>query len=287
MARNSPHDVTLLVREWCRGDQAALDREPSRRDAFLKKACASDEELRKEVESLLSCQPEAKEFLESPAMELEAKALAQDQMMSPPIDLAGRTLAHYRIVEGIGAGGMGVVYRAQDTHLDRSVAIKVLPHEAVADEDRKRRFVQEAKAASALNHPNIVTIHDINQSEGLSFIVMEHIKGRTLKNLIGNSGLGWEQALEYAVQISSALAAAHAAGIIHRDLKPANIMVTDKGMVKVLDFGLAKLTERIQASESATTATTMSPVTEQGAIVGTTAYMSPEQAEAKPVDISS
>ena len=181
---------------------------------------------------------------------------------------------------------MGVVYRARDMHLDRSVALKVLPSDALADPDRKRRFVQEAKAASALNHPNIITIHDISESEGVNFIAMDHVEGQTLSRLIGNAGLSWEQASEYAVQIASALAAAHEAGIIHRDLKPTNIMVTDKGMVKVLDFGLAKLTEIVQASESVTTQT-MPTVIEQGAILGTAAHMSPEQAEGKPVDVRS
>ncbi len=206
--------------------------------------------------------------------------------MTPEDDLAGRTLAHYRLVEKIGAGGMGVVYRAEDTHLDRSVAIKVLPADAVADPERKRRFVQEARAASALNHPNIIHIYDINAAGGTDFIAMEYVRGRTLDLLIGCEGLDPWQAVKLAVQIAGALAAAHAAGIVHRDLKPANIMVTDTGLVKVLDFGLAKLMEpTLEGGASATRAAP--PLTEQGTIVGTVAYMSPEQAEGKPVDARS
>ena len=266
--------------------QEALDSEPSRREAFLKEACTGDEGLRKEVESLLACQPEAMNFMESPAMELAAKALAQDQMNVSSIELAGRTLAHYRLVEKIGAGGMGVVYKAHDTHLDRSVAIKVLPAEAVADPERKRRFVQEARSASALNHPGIVTIHDVNQSDGIDFIAMEYITGKTLNQLIRRKGVPIGEVLKYAVQIADALAAAHAAGIIHRDLKPANIMVTEKGLVKVLDFGLAKLTESAPVDRAGTTQS-LEPMTEEGTIVGTVAYMSPEQGEGKKVDARS
>jgi len=201
-----------------------------------------------------------------------------------------KTLGHYQITEQIGAGGMGVVYKARDTHLDRFVAVKVLPPEKVADLDRKRRFVQEAKAASALNHPNIVTIHDITQEGGTDFIVMEYVAGKTLDQRIGHRGLRLNDALKYAVQIADALAKAHSAGIVHRDLKPTNIMVNEDGAVKVLDFGLAKLTERVQGDQFASTATLDDegrPITEEGVIVGTVAYMSPEQAEGKRVDARS
>ena len=166
--------------------------------------------------------------------------------------MVGQTLAHYRIESKLGEGGMGVVYRATDTHLDRPVAIKVLRSEAVADPERKRRFVQEAKAASALNHPNIITIHDINQADGIDFIVMEFVKGQALEQLIGRKGLALSETLKYAVQIADALAKAHTAGLVHRDLKPANIMVSDEGLVKVVDFGLAKLAESPGADGGAT-----------------------------------
>jgi serine/threonine protein kinase len=199
--------------------------------------------------------------------------------------LVGQTLAHYRIESKLGDGGMGVVYRARDTHLDRFVALKVLPPEKTADPERRRRFVQEAKAASALNHPNIVTVHDTASAAGLDFIVMEWISGKTLGQLIGGKGLKLDAALKYATQIAEALAAAHATGIVHRDLKPGNVMVTGSGLVKVLDFGLAKLAEPdIREAESTRT---MGPQTEEGVIVGTFAYMSPEQAHGQRVDARS
>jgi len=200
--------------------------------------------------------------------------------------MIGQTLGHYRIEANLSEGGMGVVYRALDTRLGRAVVLKVLRPEFVADPDRKRRFVQEAKAASALNHPNIITIYDIDQAGGVDFIAMEYVRGKTLDQLIGRKGLRLNEALKYAVQAADALAKAHAAGIVHRDLKPANIMVTDDGLVKLLDFGLAKLTEPVEAGESGNTRTD-EPRTEAGAIWGTVPYMSPEQAEGKPVDARS
>ena len=204
--------------------------------------------------------------------------------------MIGKTLGHYQITEKLGEGGMGVVYKARDTHLDRFVAIKVLPAEKVADPERKRRFVQEAKAASALNHPNIIHIYDIDHAEGTDYIAMEYVAGKTLDQRIGRRGLRLSEALKYAVQIADALAKAHSAGIVHRDLKPTNIMVNEDGVVKVLDFGLAKLTEQVQGDETASTATIDDggrPITEEGIIVGTVAYMSPEQAEGKKVDARS
>jgi Tol biopolymer transport system component/predicted Ser/Thr protein kinase len=200
--------------------------------------------------------------------------------------MIGQTLGHYRIETKLGEGGMGVVYKARDTHLDRFVAVKILPAERVADPERKRRFVQEAKAASALNHPNIVTIYDIDQSGGVDFIAMEYVPGKTLDEAIPRTGLPLNQALKYGVQIADALSRAHAAGIIHRDLKPSNIMVDEHGLVKLLDFGLAKLTERAELDESAPTET-LKAHTEEATIVGTIAYMSPEQAEGKKVDARS
>jgi Tol biopolymer transport system component/predicted Ser/Thr protein kinase len=192
-------------------------------------------------------------------------------------------LGPYRILEKIGEGGMGVVYKARDTRLDRSVAIKVLPAAKVADPDRRRRFEQEAKSASALNHPNIITVYDINRAGGSDFIVMEFVAGKTLAELIEHGRLPLADALKYAVQIGEALGAAHASGIVHRDLKPANIMVTGQGLVKVLDFGLAKLGEPASGSDAGVTVT--APLrTEPGVIVGTAAYMSPEQAEGRSVD---
>ena len=181
---------------------------------------------------------------------------------------------------------MGVVYKARDTRLDRFVAIKVLPPQKVADPERKLRFAQEAKAASSLNHPNIITIYDIDQADGINFISMEYVAGKTLDRLIPRNGMRVSEALKCAVQIADALARAHSAGIIHRDLKPGNIMVDEHGLVKVLDFGLAKLTEVAPASADERTRS-LQPTTEEGKIVGTVAYMSPEQAEGKKVDTRS
>jgi serine/threonine-protein kinase len=197
--------------------------------------------------------------------------------------MTGKTISHYRIQEKLGGGGMGVVYKAQDTKLKRTVALKVLPPDRVADPNRKRRFIQEARAASALNHPNIITIYDIDEAEGVHFIAMEYVAGKTLDRLIARRGLPVNEALKYAVQMAAALAKAHAAGIVHRDLKPTNVMVTDEGLVKVLDFGLAKLTEAATGGEGETVAT-LEPRTEEGTIVGTVGYMSPEQAKGKTVD---
>ncbi len=205
--------------------------------------------------------------------------------MDPDKRMIGRTLDHYRIESMLGEGGMGVVYRARDTHLDRSVAIKVLPHDKVADLARKQRFVQEAKAASALNHPNIVTIYDIRSDAGVDFIVMECIEGKTLDQLIPPQGMRPVQALKQAVQIADALAKAHGAGIVHRDLKPSNVIVTDEGRVKILDFGLAKLLEPSDILSDAATHTRL--LTEEGVVMGTAAYMSPEQAEGRRVDARS
>jgi eukaryotic-like serine/threonine-protein kinase len=205
--------------------------------------------------------------------------------------MVGRTISHYEILEKLGEGGMGVVYKARDTHLDRFVAIKVLPPEKIADADRKRRFVQEAKSASALNHPNIITIYDIANDNGIDFMAMEYVAGKALNQLIARKGLPLGEALKYAVQIADALATAHAAGIIHRDLKPGNVMISGApertGFVKVLDFGLAKLTDKVEADEREFTETMRqndAPDTGEGTIVGTVSYMSPEQAEGKKVD---
>jgi len=257
---------------------AARQREMVERSFFLAEACRGDEELKREVESLLA-QDSGGKILDRPAAELLTESSAKQ--FSP-----GTCFGHYRVLERVGAGGMGEVYRARDTHLDRSVAIKVLPAEAVADPERKRRFVQEARSASALNHPNIIHIYDIDSADGIDFIAMEYIVGKSLDQLIGCNGLQIGEALKYAVQIADALAAAHAAGIVHRDLKPANIMVTEKGLVKVLDFGLAKLIETVQGDTTASTQM-MVPMTEEGTIIGTCSYMSPEQAEGKKVDTRS
>ncbi|MGP8245284.1 MAG: serine/threonine-protein kinase [Bryobacteraceae bacterium] len=214
--------------------------------------------------------------------------------------MVGKTISHYQIVEKLGAGGMGEIYKAQDTRLNRFVAIKALSRMDSGDSERRRRFVQEAQAASSLNHPNIITIYDIVSEGGDEFMVMEYVNGKTLGDLLPPGGLGVSDALNDAIQIADALQAAHAAGIVHRDLKPANIMVTGAGLVKVLDFGLAKLTFGARqalasgvASGAASTAAFGADETEsvlaaslttQGSILGTVSYMSPEQAQSKRVD---
>jgi eukaryotic-like serine/threonine-protein kinase len=196
--------------------------------------------------------------------------------------LVGRTIGHYEVIEKIGEGGMGAVYKARDIHLDRSVALKMLPGGSVANSERRRRFALEAKAASALNHPNIITIYDIDVVHGVDFIAMEYVAGRTLAQLIPPGGMDPALAVRFGAQIADALAAAHQSGIVHRDLKPSNIMVNEHGRVKVLDFGLAKLIA--PASDAGDATRTAATETQDGAILGTVSYMAPEQAEGKPVD---
>src|SRR6185503_3087674 len=200
--------------------EQALEQEPVRRNLFLESACAGDEELRKEVETLLAAHDQGGSLLSSPAV-----AAATQKPANPLQSLMGRSVSHYQILSRLGEGGMGIVYKARDQHLDRFVAIKVLPPELVADPDRKKRFVQEAKAASALNHPNIITIHDIASENGRDYIVMEFLEGKTLDQLIPRRGFKLSEVLNYGTQIADALARAHAAGIVHRDLKPGNIML--------------------------------------------------------------
>src|SRR5437867_6469473 len=196
---------------------------------------------------------------------------------------AGTKLGRYEIRSQLGEGGMGEVYLAQDTKLDRRVALKVLPAEVAANHDRMRRFMQEAKAASALNHPNIITIHEIEQIDSVNFIATEFIDGETLRQRLRKAPVKLGEMLDVAVQIASALSAAHAAGIVHRDIKPENIMARRDGVVKVLDFGLAKLTERLPPDLVDTEAPT-SFKTDPGTVVGTAVYMSPEQARGLELD---
>jgi serine/threonine protein kinase len=201
--------------------------------------------------------------------------------------MVGQTILQYQLLQKLGAGGMGEVYKAQDTRLNRVVAIKVLPAGLSADADRRRRFLQEAQAASGLNHPNIITIYDIVSDGDAQYLVMEFVPGKTLGEMVQAGGLPVLLALQYSTQMSDALSTAHAAGIIHRDLKPANVMVTPTGLVKILDFGLAKLTDAGPASQFDMQSTAAEPLTREGAIIGTASYMSPEQAEGRRVDARS
>src|SRR5579872_3546771 len=198
----------------------------------------------------------------------------------------GQTIDHYKLRELLGAGGMGEIYKAEDTRLHRVVAIKVLSPAVAADPERRKRFLQEAQAASALNHPNIITVYDIVSEGETQCMVMEYVAGKTLRDAIPAGGLPVPQALQYAVQIASALSAAHAAGIIHRDLKPSNVMITPSNLVKILDFGLAKFLDPVGPSGEASTVD-QAQLTREGSIIGTVSYMSPEQAEGKRVDARS
>ena len=197
---------------------------------------------------------------------------------------AGTKLGRYEIRSQLGTGGMGEVYLAQDTVLDRNVALKILPPHLAEDADRMSRFVREAKSASALNHPNIITIHEIGELDGLHFIATEYIAGETLKTRLERDWLDLKSTLDIALQVISALDAAHRAGIVHRDIKPDNIMVRDDGIVKVLDFGLLKLTTKDRSEVDSEGVTKMQVRTSVGVIMGTTAYMSPEQARGQEMD---
>jgi serine/threonine protein kinase len=254
---------------------AARECPPGERAALLE---GTDPELRREVESLLA-QKSSATPLDHPAWE-GAASLLQSTVTQIA---AGKQLGPYKIETPLGKGGMGEVFRATDTRLHRTVAIKILPRDKVADPERKKRFLQEARAASALNHPNIITLYDIASDSGTDYIVMECVPGKSLDKLISPQGLPLAEALNYAQQIASGLAAAHDNGIVHRDLKPANVVITPKGMAKVLDFGLAKLMERA-AGEGDEIHRQEAELTEVGTVMGTVAYMSPEQASAKPVD---
>src|SRR5882724_10659933 len=200
-------------------------------------------------------------------------------------ELAANTiLSRYRIVSKIGAGGMGEVYLAHDTKLDRRVALKILPEVFAQDAERMRRFIQEAKSASALNHPNIITIHEIGDADGAHFIATEYVEGETLSRRLRSEPMSLRSAIDIAIQVASALQAAHDAGIVHRDIKPDNVMIRPDSFVKLLDFGIAKLTEKNREPIDEDAATAIKSGTSPGMIVGTAGYMSPEQARGKQID---
>ena len=262
--------------------QAALERAPGERSAFLLEACGADESLRKEVESLLASHEKDGSFIDSPAYEAAAELIVNEKAELKP----GQVIGSYEIISFISRGGMGEVYLAQDKRLGRRVALKLLPSTVTKDVNRLRRFEQEARAASALNHPNILTIHEIHEANSTLMIATEYVEGETLRQRLGYDTLDLQAALHIAIQIADALAAAHKAGIIHRDIKPENIMIRPDGYVKVLDFGLAKLTEPASPM-SAAEAPTKQVKTGSGMIMGTVGYMSPEQARGVAVDARS
>jgi serine/threonine protein kinase len=254
---------------------SVLEIEPARRRVYLQEICASDSDLRREVESLLAAHEQAANFIEKPALEVAARHLVQAEHPS----LIGRSFAQYEIISLLGQGGMGEVYLAQDLRLGRKVALKLLPAQFTRDSDRVGRFQRESRAATALNHPNIITIYDMGQEQGIHFIASEFIEGDTLRQKLNRRKLPVKEAIEIAIQVGDALSAAHRAGIIHRDIKPENIMIRRDGYIKVLDFGLVKLTESDDTHQAAVKLSTKT-----GAVMGTINYMSPEQALALEID---
>ncbi len=255
--------------------QAALDRAPAERAVFLDQVCAGDAELQAEASSLVIAHDAATDFIEEPAIAQDARVILGDYSL----DNIGREIGPYKIIERLGGGGMGEVYLAQDARLDRLVALKILPAYFVSDNSRLHRFQREARAASALNHPNILTIHEVGELDGVHFIATEFIDGQTIREMLASEDLSLTDVLEIVAQVGSALSAAHAAGIVHRDIKPENIMRRGDGIVKVLDFGIAKLVEQTPADQAITRQQTAA-----GVVLGTVGYMSPEQARGLAVD---
>ncbi len=250
---------------------------PHERASFLDQAFSDDEDLRSETATLIAAYDDAGDFIEQPAIVHDARIVLGHQQGNN----IGREIGVYRIVDCLGAGGMGEVYLAEDSRLDRLVALKLLPAYFASDDERLARFQREARTASALNHPNILTIHEVGEADGVRFIATEFIDGQTIHELIARQELTLAEILDIATQIVSGLATAHAAGIVHRDIKPDNIMRRGDGLVKILDFGIAKL---LEVPTSNTQPAGQAMFTETGVVVGTVGYMSPEQARGLAID---
>jgi eukaryotic-like serine/threonine-protein kinase len=261
---------------------STIARPPEERASFLGEECHGDESLRKQVEAMVKSHERSGDFIESPAFAIAPELLIDE----PTGDLIGQSIGHYRIESFLGAGGMGEVYLARDERLGRKVALKLLPDHLTEDETQLSRFKTEARSASALNHPNILTVHEIGAEGTRQFIATEFIEGITLRALLARGRMNLRDALEIAVQVASALAAAHETGVVHRDIKPENIMLRPDGYAKVLDFGIAKLTEQHPEWDSPQIGTTTSQ-TQPGLLLGTAHYMSPEQTRGQPVDARS
>src|SRR5213079_1275747 len=259
---------------------AALDQEPDRVGAFLDAACEGDELLRRKVEALLASLPRAGAFIETPVAGIATRIIENGQADL----LVGRTIGHYKISKRIGTGGMGEVYLATDMTAGRKAALKLLPERFTGDAERLRRFEQEARALVGLNHPNILTIYEIGEDDSTHYIASELIEGETLRQRLMRGRIEVGEAIDVAIQVASALAAAHDTGIVHRDIKPENIMLRPDGYVKVLDFGIAKLAEQELPATMPRDEALLLVETNLGSILGTVRYMSPEQACGGHVD---
>ena len=259
---------------------AALDQEPDQVGAFLDTACEGDELLRRKVEALLASHQRAGSFIETPAAGIATRIIENGQADL----LVGQTIGHYKISKRIGTGGMGEVYLATDITAGRKAALKLLPMRFTGDAERLKRFQQEARAVVGLNHPNILTVYEIGEDHSTHYIASELIEGETLRQRLMRGRMEVSEAIDVAIQVASALAAAHEAGIVHRDIKPENIMLRPDGYVKVLDFGIAKLAEQEVPVTMAEEEALLLVETNLGSILGTVRYMSPEQARGAPVD---
>src|SRR6266550_1705994 len=260
--------------------RAALDQRPDRVGVFLEIACEGDEHLRREVEALLASHRAAGSFIEDSAVGLATKIIENGRVHL----LAGQTVGHYKISKRIGAGGMGEVYLATDITAGRKAALKILPARFTGDAERLKRFRQEARAVVALNHPNILTVYEIGEDHAIHYIASELIEGESLRDRLARGRMGLNEAVDVAIQVASALVAAHEAGIVHRDIKPENIMLRPDGYVKVFDFGIAKLGEREVPATVSKDEALLLVETNLGSVLGTVRYMSPEQAYGTPID---